>query len=317
MPHAHGFAPSPDRPPREPRIVRGDPARRSRARASTLGVGLAVGLGLCAGPRTADSRAAAPVPPAVALDLGGGVKLDLVLVRAGSFVMGKDSDRDAKPAHMVTIAKPYYLGACEVSQEQWTAVMGAAHARTTTKDARLPVDTVEWWEAHALYAKLTAKFVGKTFRLPTEAEWEYACRAGGTTTYGHGDDAAGLADYAWYRRDGDPTPNPKVKGVADTHPVGGKKANAWGLHDMHGNVWAWCQTGWKGYPYAADDGREALLPRKPDAPTDPRALAGARVLRGGSWHHGAKAATSYSRAASNPADHRYYYGCRVAMVVPE
>ncbi len=84
---------------------------------------------------------------------------------------------------------------------------------------------------------------------------------------------------------------------------------------MHGNVWEWCQSAWKGYPYDADDGRELALPRKPDAKKDPKSLVDTKAIRGGSWHHSPVAATSYGRACSIPTDHRYYYGCRVAMNV--
>ena len=130
--------------------------------------------------------------------------------------------------------------------------------------------------------------------------------------YCFGDDVATLSEYAWYRREDDKAPNPKVKGIANTHVVGLKRPNDWGLHDMHGNVWEWCQSRWAGYPYAADDGRETPLPRMANTNKDPRVLTDAHVVRGGSWHHGARAATSFNRAASRPADHRYYYGFRVA-----
>jgi formylglycine-generating enzyme required for sulfatase activity len=265
------------------------------------------------GPGPAASTTAATTLPVEKLDLGG-VGLSLVLIPAGSFLMGNDDDRDAKPAHMIAIPKAFYLGQFEVTQAQWQAVMGAAHTATTTRNPQLPVDTVEWWEAQDFCRALSRKFPGKTFRLPSEAEWEYACRAGSSAKYSFGDGVTKLTDYAWYRRDDDKNPNPLVQGVADTHPVGQKKPNDWGLYDMHGNVWEWCQTAWSQFPYRADDGREDTpSTRVNSGPKDPRSLADARVIRGGSWHHGAKAATVFSRAASRPADHRYYYGFRVAM----
>lgn len=252
---------------------------------------------------------------AIAIDLGDGVKLEFVLIHPGSFMMGDDGDRDAKPAHKIDIAKSFYLGKYEITQSQWTAVMGSIHAHTTTKGATLPVDTVEWWECQEFCAKLNARFADNTFRLPTEAEWEYACRAGSTAKYCFGDDVAQLSDFGWYRRDDDRNPNPKVTGIADTHPVGEKKPNAWGLYDMHGNVWEWCQSRFGAYPYTADDGRETAFPKITLNKKDPKSMVDAKVLRGGSWHHGAKACTAISRAASPPADHRYYYGYRVAMTI--
>ncbi len=173
-------------------------------------------------PNPAEPTKQPKAEPATTLDLGDGVKLELVAIRAGSFTMGEVKDRDAKPAHNVTIPKPFYLGKYEVTQEQWKAVIGSAYAAKTTKGAKLPIDTVEWWEAQEFCAKLGAKFTGKTFRLPSEAEWEYACRAGTATKYCCGDDIATLVDYAWFQRNDDKNPNPKVKGIADTHPVGEK-----------------------------------------------------------------------------------------------
>ena len=194
----------------------------------------------------------------LAVDLGGGVKLEVVLVPAGSFTMGDDSE---KPAHKVTITKPFYLGKYEVTQEQWEAVMGNNPSRF--KGPKNPVDTVSWDACQAFLVKLNAKTgaQGGKFVLPTEAQWEYACRAGSTGKFCFGDDEKQLGDYAWYGANSE----------SETHPVGGKKANAFGLYDMHGNVWEWCQDWYGAY------GAEAVT--DPSGPT----TGSVRVRRGGGW----------------------------------
>ena len=188
--------------------------------------------------------------------------MKLVLVPAGEFLMGspegeKDHNADEWPRHKVTITKAFYMGAMEVTQAQWTDIMG--RNSSFLKGDTLPVDQVTW-EAVQDFLKKLSKKEGKEYRLPTEAEWEYACRAGSTTRYYFGDDEAKLGDYATYKD--------QLHGKA--RPVGEKKPNAWGLYDMHGNVWEWCQD-WYG-PYAKD----AVVD-----PTGP-AQGVVRVLRGGS-----------------------------------
>jgi len=161
------------------------------------------------------------------IDLPGGEKLTFVLIPAGSFMMG-DADGEScdKPVHQVRITKPFYLGKYEVTQEQWQAIMGTNPS--DFKGAKNPVENVNWNDCHAFLTKLNEKVAntGKKFVLPTEAQWEYACRAGTTTQYSYGDSAEELGDYAWSRSNAGRT----------THPVGQKKPNAWGLYDMHGNV---------------------------------------------------------------------------------
>ena len=154
---------------------------------------------------------ASPVPPQkyLTVDLGGGVTMDFVLIRSGSFTMGSDT-----AAHKVTLTKPYYLGKYEVTQEQWQQVMGSNPSNF--KGAKNPVENVSWTDCQNFIAKLQEKVPGQTFRLPTEAEWEYACRAGNTGDYCYGDGEGSLAEYAWYDSNANNT----------THPVGGKKPNA-------------------------------------------------------------------------------------------
>ena len=208
------------------------------------------------------------------LTLGTGVTMRLVRIEAGKFTMGspdseKDRGKDERPQHQVTITKPFYMGATEVTQAQWKAVMdtqpweGKSYAKAGAEHA---ASYISWDDATA-YCTALSKKTGRTVRLPTEAEWEYACRAGTTTAYSFGDDASRLGDYAWY--DG----NAYDKDEKYAHPVGVKKPNAWGLYDMHGNVWEWCAD-WYVDSYANADTR------------DPKGPAGgsARVLRGGSWY---------------------------------
>jgi len=189
------------------------------------------------------------------VDLGGGVTLDLVLIRPGTFTMGSDEGGDER-AHQVTLTKPFYLGKYEVTQEQWQQVMGGNPS--VFKGAKNPVENVSWDDCQEFMGKLRKKVPGEAFRLPTEAEWEYACRAGTTGEY-----AGDLDAMAWY----------DSNSGGKTHPVGGKKPNAWGLYDMHGNVWEWCADGYGDYPNGA-----ATDPNGPNT-------GSIRVLRGGSWFH--------------------------------
>jgi formylglycine-generating enzyme required for sulfatase activity len=196
----------------------------------------------------------------LSVDLGGGVKMEFVLIRPGSFMMGSDAGSDSeKPAHKVNITKPFYLAKYEVTQAQWRAVMG--EDQSYYKGDANPVDSVSWNDCQTFLSKLSEKAGGVPFRLPTEAEWEYACRAGSTAKYSFGDSDSDLVNYAWYTANSGNT----------SHPVGEKKPNAWGLYDMHGNVWEWCQDWYANYP--AGDVSD------PQGPSSGHA----RVLRGGGW----------------------------------
>ena len=210
-------------------------------------------------------------PSTLTLGLGYGVTMRLVLIRAGTFMMGSpDSEKghkaDESPQHEVTISKPFYMGVTEVTQAQYEAVMGTNPSGS--KGPTNPVEKVSWHEASDFCRKLAQK-TGKTVRLPTEAEWEYACRAGSKTRFSFGDSDSALGDYASL--------------VYKRNPVGRKKPNAWGLYDMHGNVWEWCADRYD--PYSSE------------ASTDPQGATsggGGRVLRGGSWGDGD---TGYLRCA--------------------
>ncbi|HUT61691.1 MAG TPA: formylglycine-generating enzyme family protein [Phycisphaerae bacterium] len=213
----------------------------------------------------------------ITLNLDGKVTMKLILTPAGRFMMGspsgeKHQDDDEGPQHEVTISKPFYIGIYTVTQEQWKAVMGTTVAQQRTKANRdwplgpegynHPMYYVSWNEATEFCRRLSRR-TGRTVHLPTEGQWEYACRAGSGTRFQYGDDAnyTRLGDYAWY---GD---NSGLK----THPVGQKKGNDWGLYDMHGNVWQWCSD-WYG-PY---DDKKLTDPAGPATGTF-------RILRGGGW----------------------------------
>jgi len=231
----------------------------------------------------------------ITIDLGSGVTMELVLIPAGSFMMGSpDSDPDAKddekPRHQVTITKPFYLGKHEVTEQQWHAVMGGNPSVLT--EPKRPVSSVSWDECQGFIAKLNERLGknGARFSLPTEAQWEYACRAVSTTRCYFGDDPGEFEEYAWGSSNSGST----------AHPVGQKKPNAWGLFDMHGNVWEWCAD-WYGPNY---------YERSPENdPTGPQSGL-PRVLRGGSWCDGTF--RSASRNPYPPGDGGISLGFRVA-----
>jgi formylglycine-generating enzyme required for sulfatase activity len=227
-------------------------------------------------------------------EITNSIGMKLKLIPAGEFLMGSpDSDEasyvNEKPQHLVRITKPFYLCVTEVTQDQYETVMGKNPSHF--KGAANPVETVTWNQAVEFCKKLSAK-EGKTYRLPTEAEWEYACRAGTTTSYSFGDDAASFGEYAWF------IGNAERK----THPVGEKKPNAWGLFDMHGNVFEWCQD-WFG-EYTADVSTDPVGPSE----------ATTRVSRGGCWYFSARHGRSAFRSRSTPDGLSFILGFRVAAV---
>ncbi len=232
----------------------------------------------------------------VSLDLGGGATMELVLIRPGSFMMGDDKSdqKDEKPAHKVTITKPFYMGKYEVTQEQWQALMGSNPSQF--KGPKNPVEQVSWEDCQGFLKKLEEKLAASSMkcRLPTEAEWEYACRAGSATKYSFGEEEAKLGDYAWF----------SGNAGAKTNPVGQKKPNAWGLYDMHGNVYEWCAD-WHGEAYSSQS--------SPEDPTGPSS-GSSRVLRGGSWTYGASRCRSARRTRFTPTYRDFTYGFRVACV---
>ena len=209
-----------------------------------------------------------PLAPPFTENLPNGVTLEMVGLPAGQFLMGSpDSDPDArdneKPQHQVKV-NSFAIGKYPVTQAQYQAVMGTNPSRFQNNPQN-PVEDVSWNDAQAFCQKLS-QITGKTYRLPTEAEWEYACRAGTTTRFYFGDDANQLGDYAWYKGNSQQT----------THPVGQKKPNAWGLYDMSGNVWEWCEDDWHDNYIGAPKDGSAWLKNGNDNRSP---------LRGGSWYN--------------------------------
>ncbi len=234
-------------------------------------------------------------------NLPNGITLEMVSLPAGEFLMGyPDSDSDAKsyekPQHQVKV-NSFAIGKYPVTQAQYEAVMGT-NPSYFKNNPQNPVENITWNDAQAFCQKLS-QITGKTYRLPTEAEWEYACRAGTTTRYYFGDDANQLGDYAWYGGNSQKT----------THPVGQKKPNAWGLHDMIGNVWEWCEDDWHdNYIGAPKDGSAWTINN--DNRSHPK------CLRGGSWCVNPNYCRSADRNELSPDIDYFNLGFRVACVSP-
>jgi formylglycine-generating enzyme required for sulfatase activity len=233
-------------------------------------------------------------PDEITIDLPGGVTLDMVRIPSGSFMMGRypgeqgSYDRE-DPQHQVNIGYDFYMGKYEVTKAQWQAVMGTtpwSGQSYVLDDPNSPAVYVSWNDAQAFVTALNQLGQG-TFRLPSEAEWEYACRAGTTTRFYWGDDPdySQIGDYAWY--DG----NAWDVDEKYAHVVGRKLPNAYGLHDMSGNVWEWCEDDWhSNYNGAPSDGGAWV-----DSPR-----GSSRVLRGGSWDNGGNVCRSADRGRSLP-----------------
>ena len=271
--------------------------------------------------------------------------MNFTLIKAGEFQMGspetdKDAEDDEKPQHRVRITRPFYLGVHEVTRGQFRRFVDDSgyqteaekdgkggrgwneaankfeqNPRYTWREAGFeqtdlhPVVNVSWNDAVA-FAEWLGKKEGKTYRLPTEAEWEYACRAGTTTRYFCGDDPEGLAEVG---NIADATAREKYPdwnaiaardGFVYTSPVGRYRPNAWGLHDMHGNVWEWC---WDWY------GKDFYKASRVDDPAGPLEAAG-RVIRGGGWSGSPRDCRSADRSWYAPVGRFSSLGCRLALV---
>ena len=248
--------------------------------------------------------------------LTNSIDMKLVLIPKGKFMMGSPPDekgsKENERRHEVTISRDYHLGIHEVTQAQYKKIMGKnpshfqgdavaeRHPETNrvvkeVDSVNHPVEQVSWSDAVEFCQRLSAlpeeKKAGRVYRLPTEAEWEYACRAGSQMAYSFGSDEKSLVNFGWY--------GPNSKGM--THAVGLKKANAWGLYDMHGNVWEWCADWYGEFPKGS-----ATDPRGPED-------GSIRVSRGGCWFFDAVSCRSAGRGRFGPSDRNVILGFRVAL----
>ena len=235
--------------------------------------------------------------------------MPFVWIPAGTFIMGSSESQQDRisnkgrldrlsheaPKHRVTLTHGFWMGKYEVTQAQWMKVMGS-NPSYFTGDENLPVEQVSWddiTQPGGFLDRLNRANPGTKFRLPTEAEWEYACRAGTTTRFYWGDDPGyrEIEEHAWYNGNSGNT----------THRVGQKTPNAWGLFDMSGNVWEWCQD-WYGL-YAA---RASFDPWKPS-------ISDSRVLRGGCWVNHGRYCRSSERYGEHPGNRNYGIGLRLCV----
>ena len=240
------------------------------------------------------------------------IGMKFTLIPAGEFYMGSEESDDEEPVHKVKINNPFYLGTYPVTQAEWKAVMGDNPSGFMGDD--LPVEQVSWVDAQGFIKKLNEKEGTDKYRLPSEAEWEYACRAGTTTRYSFGDDESKLGDYGWYAENsGSRLPKKgdflgydkddwsKNRWNGKTHSFGQKEPNSWGLYDMHGNVWEWMQDEW----HDSYDG----------APADGSAWESGdgadRVFRCGSWNASAGGCRSVLRIHFGLRDRGNFLGFRI------
>lgn len=237
-------------------------------------------------------------------EITNSIGMKLVLIPKGTFTMGspesEEGRQDNETQHEVTIIKDYYVGVCEVTQAQYEKVMGKnpSHfqgAIVGDQNSDLPVENVSWEDAVEFCKRLSVlpeeKKASRVYRLPTEAEWEYACRAACKTSYSFDDEEGLLPEYGWFYRNSSQR----------THTVGLLEPNAWGGYDMHGNVWEWCSDWYGEYP------KEPVI-----APKGP--IKGShRVLRGGSWYDFAACCKSAIRFRLDPSGLGNSVGFRIAL----
>jgi formylglycine-generating enzyme required for sulfatase activity len=263
---------------------------------------LAVALGILAACSTSDSAGNSATLQAGTVITDPPVNIEMVYIPAGSFVMGSYNADDEDPPHVVGLAE-YYIGKHEITQREWQAVMGNSPAQHVGEN--LPVENVSWEEAVEFAARLS-EMTEQKYRLPTEAEWEYAARAGSTTDFHFGNDTLMLGDYAWHAGNSGGT----------THPVGMKLSNDWGLHDVAGNVWEWCNDWWDPDFYERSD---SLNPVNETAylytsPTTGEQFP-AYVARSGAFLGPASGLESAHRHGGKPNLRRSHIGLRVVREV--
>jgi len=231
------------------------------------------------------------------------IGMKFVYIKPGMFIMGSFSseadhyDREGPP-HKVTISNGFYMQQTEVTQGMWKDVMDKNPSKFSSCGAKYPVENVSWNMVQEFIKKLNRMTAPNQYRLPTEAEWEYACRSGTTTRFSFGNNDDSLDKYAWYRL------NTWVKDEkrGRTHPVAQKNPNAWGLFDMHGNVWEWCQDWYGDYSLGAITNPEGLSSRS------------CRVLRGGSFFSFPKHCRSAYRGYENPDERHGASGFRLVLL---
>ncbi len=245
---------------------------------------------------------AMPAPPTRREPVTG---MTLVRLPAGKFLMGSPPGEIGRESgetpHRVRLTRAFEIGQTEVTQDQWARVMGTQPAHFRDCGGGCPVESVSWYEVQEFLARLSA-LSGSVFRLPTEAEWEYACRAGTTTPFSTGHDlTTAQANY-----DGRYPYGSAPRGLDRARPTAAATfpANPWGLFDMHGNVWEWC----------ADE----FCPYGDGEAVDPLGACGSprRVIRGGSWYFNAESARSALRYTHRPADRGFSLGFRVVRELP-
>lgn len=236
------------------------------------------------------------------VDLAAGATMEFIWLGPGYFSMGSPRQEDGRydnegPRHRVTLSSGFYIGRCEVTQGQWEAVMNTrpwAQAEYVLEHPDRPAVQISWEDVQRLVGRLNESGTAR-FRLPTEAEWEYACRAGAATAWWFGDQESELLDHVWYRA------NAWDFGFQYGQQVGAMPANPWGLHDLHGNVQEWVADWYGSY---ASGGRTD--PAGPTAGT-------VRVIRGGSVDDEARATRSAYRSGASPGARSYFLGARLVM----
>ena len=232
-----------------------------------------------------------------------------VKVEPGKFLMGSPDaepgrEPDESPQHEVTLSKGFYIGKFPITRGQWEEVMGVTPWKDfsqETSSMALPAVFISWNDLQKFISRINQIDVGITYRLPSEAEWEYACRAGTDTMWSFGEDRHALGDYAWYIDSESDAEN------QNAFEVGNKKPNPWGLHDMHGNVWEWCNDVYDYNYYSTSTSTDPIGPRsKPKSP---------RVARGGYFRYFTRHSRSASRNARNPDARHRVIGARLVKEI--
>lgn len=218
------------------------------------------------------------------------LKFQWIDISCGTFTMGSSVGKEwDSPPHQITISKGFQIGKYEVTQAQWKAVMDSNPSLNSGRSN--PVEQITWNECQTFISKLNEIDSAYTYRLPTEAEWEYCCRAGSDTKFCSGNEEMNLGDYAWFHNNS----------YSKTHPIGQKNPNSWGIYDMHGNVLEWCQD-WYDHDYY--DNSPNIDPQGPSSGSE-------RVYRGGSCAVSAKGCESAYRGSNPPYYGDWYHGVRL------